>query len=115
MGLTRKLLSVATVGAVDFRSDKERMAASARKGARAAKAQVRATKQQTKMLAEQAAAQQALLAAQQAQPTPVPPPAAPTMTPAGWYPDPQMPGVNRWWDGMRWTDATAPAAPPQQG
>lgn len=37
MGLTRKLLSVSTMGAVDFKSDKERIANSTRKGMKAQK------------------------------------------------------------------------------
>jgi hypothetical protein len=27
---------------------------------------------------------------------------------AGWYPDPGMPGQQRYWDGARWTTNTAP-------
>ena len=37
-------------------------------------------------------------------------------TPAGWYPDPQSPSQERYWDGVAWGDATRPAgggfAPP---
>jgi hypothetical protein len=32
-------------------------------------------------------------------------------TPPGWYPDSQVPGQQRYWDGTQWTDHTAPAAP----
>ncbi|MFF0066186.1 DUF2510 domain-containing protein [Streptomyces sp. NPDC005279] len=38
-------------------------------------------------------------------------------TPVGWYPDPNAPGTERWWDGTAWTahtravQAQAPAAP----
>jgi hypothetical protein len=38
--------------------------------------------------------------------TPNPPAAAP----AGWYPDPQAPGQQRYWDGQAWS-ASAPSAP----
>jgi hypothetical protein len=39
-------------------------------------------------------------------------------TPAGWYPDPQDPSRQRYWDGSAWSEATqaAPgAAPPPTG
>lgn len=29
-------------------------------------------------------------------------------TPQGWYPDPHQPTQQRWWDGARWTQHTAP-------
>ena len=29
-------------------------------------------------------------------------------TPAGWYPDPQNPGQQRYWDGNAWSEATQP-------
>lgn len=32
--------------------------------------------------------------------------------PAGWYPDDH--GVTRFWDGVRWTEHTAPPPPPGQ-
>lgn len=35
--------------------------------------------------------------------------------PAGWYPDPQNPAQQRYWDGTAWSEATQPApftAPP---
>ena len=31
-------------------------------------------------------------------------------TPPGWYPDPQVPGQQRYWDGTAWTQSAAPAA-----
>lgn len=39
--------------------------------------------------------------------------------PPGWYPDPQRDGQQRWWNGSRWTEHTAPRqaepGPPQPG
>lgn len=37
--------------------------------------------------------------------------------PADWYPDPQQPGLLRYWDGQRWTEHTAAAQgqPPSAG
>ncbi|MEN0083630.1 MAG: DUF2510 domain-containing protein [Leifsonia sp.] len=33
-----------------------------------------------------------------------------TNAPAGWYPDPEFPGQQRYWDGREWTVNRAPAA-----
>ena len=33
------------------------------------------------------------------------------LPPAGWYPDPQQPERQRWWDGTEWTDTLLQAAP----
>ena len=41
-------------------------------------------------------------------------PPATSSIPAGWYPNPQNPTQQRWWDGTQWTDhvsAPAPASP----
>jgi uncharacterized Tic20 family protein len=32
------------------------------------------------------------------------------MSAPGWYPDPGAPAQQRWWDGGRWTEHTAPGA-----
>lgn len=44
MGFTRKMLSVTTLGAVDFYSDKERIARNTKATAKAAREQVRLAK-----------------------------------------------------------------------
>ena len=43
-----------------------------------------------------------------------PEPSVPSAAPAGWYPDPQNPGQQRYWDGSAW-GAAAPAAPSSAG
>lgn len=35
-----------------------------------------------------------------------------TVTPAGWYPDPQNAAQLRYWDGQAWTESTSPVAQP---
>lgn len=101
-------MSVGTLGAVDFRSDKERTAAYA-------KATKKQAQQQTRIMQQQLAAQQRAAAPQPVYLPPVqqvPPP--PTTAPAGWYPDQNQVGMLRWFDGFQWTDHTQPAgAPPQ--
>jgi hypothetical protein len=32
-----------------------------------------------------------------------------TLPPQGWYPDPNQPGLLRWWDGQAWTAQTQPS------
>ena len=40
-----------------------------------------------------------------------PDPVTPSAAPPGWYPDPQNPGQQRYWDGSAWAAAAAPPAP----
>lgn len=125
MGLIRKTMSVGTLGMIDYRSDKERMARSARLTKEATRKGNRQQKhlmeQQNALLAQQVAAQQQILAMQSAQF------AAPgwyddgshqlrwwdgrqwgavqsVTAPAGWYPDPDDANLQRYWDGSAWTE-----------
>lgn len=93
VGVTRKLLSTCSAGLVDFRSDKERVARSARKT-------LHATRRQNRLLRQQPPAIGAAPAV-----------AAPQ---GHWLPDPAgVPGLLRWWDGYQWTSSTAVVQPPR--
>lgn len=99
MGLFRKTSSLMTLGAVDFRSDKERTAAYT-------KAAKKEAKEQTRLLRQQAAQQ---VAQRRAESQPVVPQApTPQLPPAGWYPDQGDSSIVRWFDGTQWTDFTQP-------
>ncbi|WJN63224.1 hypothetical protein [Streptomyces phage phiScoe45] len=54
MGVTRKSMSLMSFGLVDWKSDKERMAASARKTKKAAKKTNKLLKEQNKLLRQSA-------------------------------------------------------------
>ena len=96
-GLFRKMTSISTLGIVDYRSDKERIAKYTR---------------QTRNATRAAAAQNAMMLEQQrqqvtrgGQPQQIaPPPYVPDSIPAGWYDDGH--GVTRWYDGQQWTPHT---------
>jgi hypothetical protein len=106
VGFTRKMLSVSTMGLIDFRSDKERMARSARLTKQVTRKQNRLVKKQTKQQRQQHQELMTLQRAAMRQPASVPPPPS---TP-GWYPDVQQPGCVRWWDGAQWTDTVRPVS-----
>lgn len=94
MGVTRKLMSLSSLGLVDFRSDKERIARSTRRTDKAVRAQTKTVRAQQR----------------EAPAFPAVPPAAvaPVGPPPGWYEDARRPGMRRWWDGYRWTEHLAP-------
>lgn len=98
MGLTRKLMSASSLGAVDFRSDKERVARSARLSSKALKEQNRLLKRQE--LERRLAEVKGQRVAQG------PPP--------GWLEDAADPSLLRWWDGTQWTEHRQPKGPPPE-
>jgi hypothetical protein len=94
MGLFRKMTSLSTLGAVDFKSDKERTASYT-------KASAKQAKEQTRLMREQAAAARAARSTAAASLA-----SAPQLPPAGWYADKENPSMDRWFDGTQWTDFT---------
>lgn len=114
MGLFRKTTSAFTAGAVDFRSDKERIARNTKAGAKAVKKQNQLLKQQMKQQERLAAAQASTApAVAAASPATVAPrsSSSPQAKP-GWYDDAAHPEVLRWWSGATWTDNTKPRPVP---
>jgi hypothetical protein len=103
MGLTRKFLSVSTMGAVDFRSDKERTAAYTQRTRRESIKQTKLMQQDLELQRQALAHQQMMLARQQQALAP-----APQAPPAGWYPDAADASLVRWWDGAQWTAHVQP-------
>ncbi len=97
-------MSVSTLGMIDYRSDKERTARSARLTKQATrkgnKQQKKLLEQQNELIAQQVAAQQQLVALQAAQLTAAP----------GWYDDGA--GNQRWWDGRQWAPVNHAGAAP---
>lgn len=98
MGLIRKLTSVSTLGVIDFRSDKERIARSTRKTSAEAKQQTTLMRQQLEL--QQQLKTQANATKPHSSTAAVPTPAA--LAP-GWY---QVDGQNRYWDGTKFADVT---------
>ncbi|CAN5130709.1 hypothetical protein BH20ACT5_BH20ACT5_04480 [soil metagenome] len=115
MGVFRKTASMCTLGLVDFRSDGERVARSARLTKRAVKAQTKQAKrlgeQQAELLRQQLTMQHqtAAAASQMASATlwqQMPPQSAVSVNEsvlAGWYDDQGGDAIQRYWDGSAWT------------
>jgi hypothetical protein len=114
MGLIRKTASMSTLGLIDFRSDKERIARNTKRTMKAVRSQ---TEQQAQLAAIQAeasalesAAHPAALEAAAAQRAAAGPAQS---TPAGWFQNPaDAPGTLRWWTGVEWGSQTQQPAPP---
>jgi hypothetical protein len=96
MGVTRKLLSASSLGLIDYRSDKERIARSARLTKRAIKTQNRMLRSAGPAM-ESSALDAVYAPAHQA-----------VEPPPDWYVDQGNPELMRWWDGQRWTEHQQP-------
>jgi hypothetical protein len=109
MGLFRKMTSLSTLGAVDFRSDKERSARNTGRTANEAKKQTLLMRQQMAS-AQGTRSQVAYPGPGTPRPTWNPPvaPPVPQGPPAGWYQDAGQPEMLRWYDGTTWTDFLKP-------
>lgn len=117
MGLIRKALSASTFGAVDFRSDKERIALYTKQTRDAVIGeQAHTVRGATNLMlggspgsggsalrVKPGSPLARLMARKQ------PPPAAPP--PPGFYDDPHDPTRTRWWDGAAWTNVSQPRDP----
>jgi hypothetical protein len=108
MGFTRKMMSLGTVGLVDFRSDKERTASYTQAAKKEAKKQTRLMKQMAAAQTRAAQAEQQAAQAAQWQAAPAAQLPAPQSPPAGWYPDQVDQSLVRWFDGTQWTEFTQP-------
>lgn len=96
VGLMRKSFSAMTAGAVDWRSDKERIAAHTKGVKHAVKRQTRVTRKQTRVMRKQTRVirSQGPNGTVMYVPVPSGPPSGPPIVaspPPGWYPDPGAP------------------------
>lgn len=132
MGLMRKLTSVSTLGAVDYRSDKERIAKNTKGTKKAVEAQTKMLNRQYEdstadRIADATARAQIRANAKAAKKSkrskrspsePAEsaaiahsgPPAialSPPSVPAGWHQDPTGRHQHRYWGGAQWTDQVA--------
>jgi hypothetical protein len=101
MGLFRKVTSISTLGAVDYRSDKERIAKYSKGSRNAIREQNQILRQQTIAPGppgRHSAAQQPATATL---PTPLGPP-------PGWVTHPNDVKFLIWWDGARYTEHVKP-------
>lgn len=118
MGITRKVMSIGTLGLVKYRTDSERQALYAKQTRNAARVNNAQNMQLIELQRDQLAAEQL---AQTMRATQVAAAmslqtqrAAPPSLPPGWYADPSDSRALCWWDGMQWLRETKhfPGQPP---